>query len=85
MYTTILCRYCKKYLVGRGCIHELKYEQTGLCEGFEQKQSKVNTMIVDYDKELDVVYISKKINDRWIQVGFTSDEVDQINNAKGGT
>ena len=43
MYTTILCRYCKKYLVGRGCIHELRYEQTGLCEGFEQKQSEVNT------------------------------------------
>jgi len=47
-------------------------------------------MIVDYDKELDVVYISKKINDRWIndrwiQVSFTSDEVDQINNAKGGS
>jgi hypothetical protein len=44
----------------------------------------VNTMIVEYDKELDVVYISKKINDRWIQVGFTSDEVDQINNVRGG-
>jgi len=42
-------------------------------------------MIVEYDKELDVVYISKKIGDRWIQVGFTRDEVDQINNAKGGT
>jgi len=41
-------------------------------------------MIVDYDKELDVVYISKKIGDRWIQVGFTSDEVDQINNVRGG-
>ena len=42
-------------------------------------------MIVEYDKELDVVYISKKIDNRWIQVGFTNDEVDQINNAKGGS
>lgn len=38
-------------------------------------------MIVEYDKEIDVVYIAKKIDDRWIQVGFTRDEVDQIINA----
>jgi hypothetical protein len=41
-------------------------------------------MIVEYDKEIDVVYISKKIDSRWIQIGFSRDEVDQIINARGG-
>ena len=42
-------------------------------------------MIVNYDKELDMVYISKLVfkgsdpsKDRWAQVGFTRDEVKQI-------
>jgi len=35
-------------------------------------------MIVNYDKEIDMVYISKQINDRWVQIGFTHDEVNQI-------
>jgi len=38
-HQTPLCRYCKKCLVGRGCSYELYYEQTGLCNGFEQKKS----------------------------------------------
>ena len=42
MYSTILCIYCKKYIAGRGCIYELKYEQTGLCEGFEQKKQPMS-------------------------------------------
>jgi hypothetical protein len=37
LFSTYLCRYCKKYLQSRGCAYELKYEETGLCEGFEQK------------------------------------------------
>jgi hypothetical protein len=39
-------------------------------------------MIVEYDKEIDVVYISKFVDHRWIQVGFTSDEVEQIVTAR---
>jgi len=35
-------------------------------------------MIVDYDKELSMTYISKQINGRWIQLGLTEDEVKQI-------
>lgn len=35
-------------------------------------------MIVDYDKEKDMVYISKQINTLWIQVGLNRDEVNQI-------
>ena len=42
-------------------------------------------MIVDYDPELDMVYISKRVfegsdpsEDRWAQVGFTRGEVKQI-------
>jgi len=38
-------------------------------------------MIVEYDKEIDMTYISKKVDDRWIQVSFTRDEVEQIANA----
>jgi len=38
-------------------------------------------MIVEYDKEIDMTYISKWIDNRWIQVGFTRDEVNQIINA----
>jgi len=37
-------------------------------------------MIVEYDKEIDMTYISKKIGNMWIQVGFTRDEVEQIVN-----
>jgi hypothetical protein len=35
-------------------------------------------MIVDYDKETDTVYISKQIDNWWIQVGLNRDEVNQI-------
>jgi ubiquitin len=38
-------------------------------------------MIVEYDKEIDMVYVSKKIENRWVQVGFTRDEVEQIYHA----
>lgn len=40
-------------------------------------------MIVAYNKETDTTYISKEMPDgRWIQVGFTEDEVRQIVSAK---
>lgn len=39
-------------------------------------------MIVNYDKEIDMVYISKKVGNRWVQVGFTKDEVKQIVSVK---
>lgn len=40
-------------------------------------------MIVVYSRENDMTYISKKMpDDRWIQVGFTEDEVRQIVSAK---
>ena len=40
-------------------------------------------MIVVYCTENDMTYISKKMPDgRWIQVGFTQDEVIQIASAK---
>lgn len=39
-------------------------------------------MIVDYDKETGMTYISKQINGRWIQLGLTEDEVKQIVAAK---
>jgi hypothetical protein len=35
-------------------------------------------MIVEYDKETNMVYVSKKLPDRWVQVGFTEDEAKQI-------
>jgi len=35
-------------------------------------------MIVEYCKELDMIYISKQIQDRWIQLGLTREEVNQI-------
>jgi len=45
-------------------------------------------MIVDYDRDLDMVYISKLVErgcdpskDRWAQVGFTRAEVKQITEA----
>ena len=41
-------------------------------------------MIVNYDKENGMTYVSKQINDRWIQVGFTEDEVKQIVSAARG-
>ena len=31
-----LCRKCTKYLPCRGCIYELKYEETGECEGYNE-------------------------------------------------
>jgi hypothetical protein len=31
-FPTPLCQKCPVYLVGRGCIHELKYEECGVCE-----------------------------------------------------
>jgi hypothetical protein len=39
-------------------------------------------MIVNYDKETDMVYISKRINNRWVQVGLNRDEVHQIQIAR---
>jgi hypothetical protein len=39
-------------------------------------------MIVEYDKETSMIYLSKKIGDRWIQVGLTNDEFDQIVEAR---
>lgn len=41
----------------------------------------VLSMIVDYDKDNDMTYISKEINGRWIQLGLTADEVKQITDA----
>lgn len=38
-------------------------------------------MIIEYDPEVDMVYISKKVDvkpDRWAQVGFTRKEVHDI-------
>ena len=38
-------------------------------------------MIIEYDPEVDMVYISKRVDvkpDRWIQVGFTRKEVHDI-------
>jgi hypothetical protein len=31
-FPTPLCRKCPIYLVGRGCIHELAYESSGVCD-----------------------------------------------------
>lgn len=35
-------------------------------------------MIVEYEKERDMIFISKSVDGKWVQLGFTQDEVRKI-------
>jgi hypothetical protein len=74
-----VCNGCYKDCALEKCIFH--YLQDGLTVEKAWKAME-KRMIVDYDKEIDVVYISKFVDHRWIQVGFTSDEIEQIVTAR---
>lgn len=38
----------------------------------------VKIMIVEYEKERDMIFVSKQVDDKWIQVGFTRREMDEL-------